>query len=400
MVTEGSYAGFCCCDRKAGIFDMEKRKLEKLGIETSLLGFGCMRFPTTQDGKIDEARAEKMLDAAIAAGVNYIDTAYPYHDGESEPFVGRVLEKYDRDSFYLATKLPLWALKTLDDAKRIFAEQLQRLQTDHIDFYLLHAVGKERWDSIKRMGVIEYLEQMQKEGKIRYFGFSFHDDYEVFEEIIKYRPWDFCQIQYNYMDTQEQAGDKGYALAESLGVPLVIMEPVKGGSLANFSGDINEKFRQVNPDASIASWAFRWVGSHSNVKVILSGMSTEQQVEDNLKTFADFKPLTEKENETLEGIVKELRSRVQNGCTACRYCMPCPAGVNIPGNFSAWNRYHIYGTYDHVKRTWETGLKETEKAKNCIKCGKCERVCPQKLSIRADLEKVQKDLDAAASAAV
>lgn len=377
---------------------MELRRLEKLGIETSLLGFGCMRFPTTPDGKIDEARAEKMLDRAIAAGVNYIDTAYPYHNGESEPFVGKVLKKYDRDSFYLATKLPLWAVKSLDDAKRIFAEQLARLQTDHVDFYLLHAVGKERWEEVKRLGIVEYCEQLQREGKIRYFGFSFHDDYEVFEEIIRYRAWDFCQIQYNYMDTQEQAGDKGYALAESLGVPMVIMEPIKGGSLANYSEDINEKFRAVNPDASIASWALRWVGSHSNVKVILSGMSTEEQVEDNLKTFHDFVPLTEKENATVESIVKELRSRVQNGCTGCRYCMPCPAGVNIPGNFSVWNRYHIYGTYDHVKRGWEKDLKEEEKAKNCVRCGKCEKACPQKLSIRADLEKVQKDLDAACMA--
>lgn len=377
---------------------MELRKMEKLGIETSLLGFGCMRFPTTAEGKIDEARAEKMLDDAIAAGVNYIDTAYPYHNGESEPFVGKALKKYDRDSFYLATKLPLWAVKTLDDAKRIFEEQLARLQTDHVDFYLLHAVGKERWEEVKKLGIVEYCEQLKAEGRIRYFGFSFHDDYEVFEEILRYRAWDFCQIQYNYMDTQEQAGDKGYALAESLGVPLVIMEPIKGGSLANYSEDINERFRQMDPEASIASWALRWVGSHPGVKVILSGMSTEEQVADNLKTFGSFRPLSKEEADTIEEIVKELRSRVQNGCTGCRYCMPCPAGVNIPGNFSVWNRYHIYGTYDHVRRAWENDLKEEEKAKNCIKCGKCEKACPQKLSIRADLEKVQADLDAARQA--
>ena len=207
---------------------MEKRKLEKLGIETSLLGFGCMRFPTLPDGKIDEAEAERMLDKAIASGVNYIDTAYPYHNGESEPLVGKVLKKYDRSSFFLATKLPLWAVNSVDDAKRIFEEQLQRLQTDYIDFYLLHAVNKEKWDAMKELGVVEYCAKLKEEGKIRYYGFSFHDDYEVFDEILHYRDWDFCQIQYNYMDTQEQAGDKGYALAESLGVPLVIMEPIKG----------------------------------------------------------------------------------------------------------------------------------------------------------------------------
>lgn len=375
---------------------MEKMKWEKLGIETSLLGFGCMRFPTAPDGRIDERRAEEMLDRAIASGVNYIDTAYPYHNGESEPFVGRVLSRYDRDSFYLASKLPLWAVNTLDDAKRIFAEQLERLRTDHIDFYLLHAVNREKWELMKELGVVDYCAKLKEEGKIRYYGFSFHDSYEVFEEIINYREWDFCQIQYNYMDTQEQAGDKGYALAEKLGVPLVIMEPVKGGSLANFSDDINERFHAVNPDASIASWALRWVGSHSNVKVILSGMSTQEQVEDNLKTFSGFSPLSEEEETLITQIVRELKGRVQNGCTGCRYCMPCPAGVNIPGNFSVWNQYHMYGTYGHVKNAWEKELKGAEKAANCIRCGKCEAVCPQKLSIRADLMKVQADLDAAA----
>ena len=346
---------------------MEKRKLEKLGIETSLLGFGCMRFPTTPDGKIDEAEAERMMDKAIASGVNYIDTAYPYHNGESEPLVGKVLKKYDRSSFYLATKLPLWAVKSVDDAKRIFEEQLQRLQTDYIDFYLLHAVNKEKWEEMKALGVVDYCAKLKEEGKIRYYGFSFHDDYEVFDEIIRYRDWDFCQIQYNYMDTEEQAGDKGYALAESLGIPLVIMEPIKGGSLANFSDDINAKFREMDPDKSIASYALRWVGSHSNVKVILSGMSTMQQVEDNLKTFIDFSPLSDEEENKIKAIVEELRSRVQNGCTGCRYCMPCPAGVNIPGNFQVWNRYHMYRTYDHVKGAWENELKDEEKAKNCIK---------------------------------
>ena len=372
---------------------MEKRKLEKLGIETSLLGFGCMRFPTTPDGKIDEAEAERMMDKAIASGVNYIDTAYPYHNGESEPLVGKVLKKYDRSSFYLATKLPLWAVKSVDDAKRIFEEQLQRLQTDYIDFYLLHAVNKEKWEEMKALVVVDYCAKLKEEGKIRYYGFSFHDDYEVFDEIIRYRDWDFCQIQYNYMDTEEQAGDKGYALAESLGIPLVIMEPIKGGSLANFSDDINAKFREMDPDKSIASYALRWVGSHSNVKVILSGMSTMQQVEDNLKTFIDFSPLSDEEENKIKAIVEELRSRVQNGCTGCRYCMPCPAGVNIPGNFQVWNRYHMYRTYDHVKGAWENELKDEEKAKNCIKCGKCEALCPQKLSIRDNLVQVQKDLD-------
>ena len=378
---------------------MEMRKWEKKGLETGLLGFGCMRFPVTAEGKIDEARAQEMLDAAMAAGVNYYDTAYPYHDGASEPFVGRALKKYDRASFYLATKLPCWLINSVADAEKIFKEQLERLQTDYIDFYLLHSLGKASWDKMRDLGVVDFCVKLKEEGKIKNLGFSFHDSYEVFEEIARYRDWDFCQIQYNYMDTDEQAGDKGYALTEELGIPLVIMEPVRGGSLAGFSEDINEKFKAMNPDASIASWALRWVASHPNVKVVLSGMSTEDQVADNLKTFGNFVPLTEEENQKILDIAAYLKSRVQNGCTCCRYCMTCPAGVDIHGNFNVWNQYHIYGTYNKVVQwRWEDALNDSAKAKNCVKCGKCEAHCPQKLSIRADLEKVQADLDEACRA--
>lgn len=372
---------------------MEKRKLEKLGIETSLLGFGCMRFPVTAEGKIDEPEAEKMMDRAIAAGVNYIDTAYPYHGGGSEPFVGKVLKKYDRSSLYLATKLPCWKVNALEDVESIFQEQLGRLQTDYIDFYLLHALDKERFRKMAEIGCIEKLEQLKAEGKIRYLGFSFHDDYETFEKILCYRDWDFCQIQLNYMDADQQAGLKGYKLTEEKNVPLVVMEPVKGGSLAAFAEDITGMFRGLDAEASVASFALRWVGSLPNVKVILSGMSAMEQVEDNLKTFENFKPLSEKESETIDEIVKLINSRVQNGCTACRYCMPCPAGVDIPGNFRVWNTYHMYQNYGMVKRSWENGLGEEKQAKNCVKCGKCEQVCPQKLHIREDLEKVQADLE-------
>lgn len=373
---------------------MEKRKMEKLGVETSLLGFGCMRFPTTAEGKIDEARAEKMLDMAYKAGVNYFDTAYPYHDGASEPFVGKVLNKYDRDSYYLATKLPVWLVEKEEDVRRIFEEQLERLKKDYVDFYLLHALDKERWEKIKSLKIVETCEQLQKEGKIKNLGFSFHDDYEVFEEILTSRNWDFCQIQYNYMDTEEQAGDKGYSLTEKLGVPLVIMEPIRGGSLAGFSEDINAKFQALDGNKSVASYALRWVASHPNVKVVLSGMSTEEQAADNLKTFGDFQPLNRKEWQTIEEVVTTLRARVQNGCTGCAYCMPCPAGVNIPRNFHLWNQYHIYQKYGVVKSGWE-GMDEKERPVNCIKCGKCENVCPQHLFIRKNLEQVQKDLEEA-----
>lgn len=372
---------------------MEKRKMEKLGIETSLLGFGCMRFPVLENGEINEPEAERMLDKAIADGVNYIDTAYPYHEGKSEIVTGKVLKKYDRDSFYLATKLPLWQVNSLEDVDRIFGEQLTKLQTDYVDFYLMHAINKERWDAMRKLGVVERLEQIKAEGRIRYLGFSFHDSYEVFEEIINAREWDFCQIQLNYMDVDEQAGLKGYELAASKNVPVIVMEPVKGGSLAAFADDIMEKFHAADAQASAASFALRWVGSLPGVKVILSGMSTMEQVEDNLKTFGSFRPLSEEEQRMMKEVRDTLKSRVQNGCTACRYCMPCPAGVDIPGCFGVWNTYHMYQNYNMVKRRWENELGEQKQAKNCVKCGKCEQACPQKLSIRKDLERVQADLD-------
>ena len=372
---------------------MEKRKMENLGIETSLLGFGCMRFPVTADGKIDEAQAERMLDTAIAEGVNYIDTAYPYHDGQSEVVVGKILKKYERSSFYLATKLPVWLVNTLEDVDRYFEEQLKKLQVEYIDFYLMHAMNKERWEKMKKIGCVKRLEELKAAGKIKYLGFSFHDSYEVFEEILCSRDWDFCQIQLNYMDTEEQAGLKGYQLAADKKIPLVIMEPVKGGSLAAFSDDIMECFYQFDQEASTASYALRWVGSRPGVKVILSGMSTMEQVKDNLKTFGSFKPLSEEEEKAVEEVTRILRSRVQNGCTGCRYCMPCPAGVDIPGCFSVWNTYHMYQNYYAVNWAWEHEMGPEHQAKNCIKCGKCEKLCPQKLQIRKDLEKVQEDLD-------
>lgn len=369
-----------------------KRRMENLDIQTSMLGFGCMRFPQ-KDGKIDEELSEKMIGRAIACGVNYIDTAYPYHGGDSEPFVGRVLDKYPRNSYFLATKLPCWEVNSIEDAERLFNSQLERLNKAYVDFYLLHALSKDRWHKMVELGVVEYCEKLKAEGKIKYFGFSFHDSFEVFEEIITYRKWDFCQIQLNYMDTEEQAGLKGYKLAEKLGVPIVIMEPVKGGSLANLPDEITSEFRKLDGNASTASWAMRWVGSLPNVKVILSGMSAPEQVEDNLATFTDFKALSDEEQKAVTEIAEKLKARVNNGCTGCNYCMPCPAGVNIPYNFKIWNTYGIYGNNNGTKWQWENDIDDKQKAKNCIKCGKCEKACPQKLSIRDNLAQLQSELD-------
>jgi len=374
---------------------MEKRMMKKLGIQPSLLGFGCMRFPTLENGKIDEVTAEKMIDAAMAAGVTYYDTAYPYHGGESEVFTGRVLNKYGRSEYFLATKLPVWLVDKRERVRELFEEQLKKLDKTYVDFYLVHAMNKERLERVKQYEVIKELEGLRKEGKIRYLGFSFHDSYEVFEDILNYYDWDFCQIQYNYMDTHEQAGDRGYRLAAERGIPLIVMEPVRGGLLADFSEDISGIFRSHDPQSSIASWALRWVASHPGVNVVLSGMSSEQQTEDNLKTFSDFRPLTKEEDEVVEKAVEALRARVQNGCTGCGYCMPCPAGVNIPANFRLWNTRHIYAGATgeaQIRLRWKD-MPDQEKSGNCIKCGKCETKCPQKIRIRKDLETVQKEFE-------
>ena len=239
----------------------------------------------------------------------------------------------------------------------------------------------------------EWAEAKKASGKIRHLGFSFHDTYPVFREILTYRQWDFCQIQYNYIDTQVQAGDKGYELAAKMGVPMVIMEPVKGGRLANLPEEAKEALNEADPDRSAASWALRWVGSHENVKVILSGMSSMEQLEDNLETFGKFQPLTEAEEEAVEKAADLIRSRVKNGCTSCRYCMPCPFGVNIPEMFSIWNNCAMFDEEEKAKKAYAEQKVQDASADLCKKCGACEKACPQGLSIRADLEKVAKELN-------
>ena len=346
---------------------MEHRHWEKANLTTSLLGYGCMRFPTLPDGGIDEARAEALLNTAREAGVNYFDTAYPYHGGKSEPFVGRVIAKWPRESFYLATKLPVWQCDSLEKAQKIYREQFERLGVEYIDFYLLHSLHGARYDQAK-------------------------------EHILRDQPWDFCQLQYNYLDTddraEEIAGDRGYALTEELGIPLIIMEPIKGGTLANLPADAAAPLTALDPDASAASWALRWVGSHKNVHLILSGMSAEEQLADNLATFAQFRPLNDAEMDAVAETARILHSRIKIGCTGCRYCMPCPMGVDIPDNFSIWNKLGMFGQPDAVKQQWAAHFPDAEKASHCVRCGRCEAVCPQHLPIRTALAQLQTELDA------
>lgn len=370
---------------------MKKKRFDKLGIEPSLLGFGCMRCPLDKDGNIDEVKAERMIDKAITSGVTYIDTAFPYHNGDSEPFVGKVLKKYNREDFFLATKLPVWDVSSKEEAEKIFLDQLDRLDVDYVDFYLLHALDRNKWEKVIKYEILDMCEKFKEEGKIRYIGFSFHDEYPVFEEILEYYDWDFCQLQLNYMDMDIQAGMKGYLLAEKYNIPLIVMEPVKGGMLASLPKDIAEKFENYNHKASISSWALRYVGSLPNVRVVLSGMSTYDQVIDNLATFENFEYLNEDELTIIQDVRDTLKSRTQNGCTGCGYCMPCPFGVDIPANFRDWNNAYIYDNHEMFKDMLNN-MSNEKKAENCKKCGACEKMCPQQLSIRDDLDRVSEYL--------
>lgn len=371
---------------------MEKRRIEKLNVEPSLLGYGCMRFPVTEDGKIIEEEATKLLDRAMAGGVTYIDTAYPYHNEKSEEFVGRYLEGKDRESYYLATKLPVWKLESKEDVRKYFDEQLKKLRTHYVDFYLLHALDKDKWEKVLKFDVINECLKLKEEGKIRFLGFSFHDEMDVFKEIINYRDWDFVQLQLNYVDTKIQQGIEGYEIAKSKGIPVVIMEPVKGGALAKLPDAMDSIFKEINPHLSTASWAMRYLGSMDNIKVILSGMTTMEQVEDNLNTFNNFKPLNEEEEKAVEKVTEIYISRQQNRCTTCGYCMPCPFGVRIPTNFKIWNTAYIYEDMEKGKKDYMK-LKEEERASHCQKCGACEPKCPQMIHIIEDLKKVTKEFE-------
>ena len=274
--------------------------------------------------------------------------------------------------------------------ERIFEEQCRRLQTDTFDFYLLHALDQEKWQKTLNLQIIPFLEKKQKEGRIGHLGFSFHDDYDTFQKILLYRKWDFCQLQLNYMDMNIQAGMKGYQLAAQNEVPVIVMEPIKGGRLVNLPQEFQARFLNECPNASLASWALRYVASLPNVAVVLSGMSSMEQVADNVKTFSPFVALNEKEQNIVDEVADLLHARVRNGCTGCGYCMPCPFGVNIPTNFKIWNETAIYAEKEKGQSSYRK--LDQAAAEYCRKCGKCETLCPQHLPIRSDLKKAATEL--------
>jgi predicted aldo/keto reductase-like oxidoreductase len=371
---------------------MKTRTFEKLGITSSLLGFGGMRFPTLNE-EIDVEKSTEMLNVAYQNGVTYYDTAIVYHGGKSEEFMGTVLSKWDRSTYTIATKLTLGVYKSREEVEQAIDIQLAHLQTDYIDFYLVHSMNKNRLNQLTEWNIIPILEKWKKEGKIRNIGFSFHDSYEVFMDILDYYSWDFCQIQLNYIDKDIQQGIAGYYELEKRNIPCVVMEPVKGGKLAKFHEDAEKILKEANPNASIASWAMRWVGSLPNVKVILSGMTQMNQLEDNLKTFKHCKPLNETEKKLIEKVGETLNSLTKVGCTSCQYCMPCPVGVDIPGNFHIYNQNEMFKNDGADSYFYGLLVNKNADASVCVECGECIPKCPQHINIPVELAKMREELE-------
>ena len=355
--------------------------------KVSLLGMGCMRLPVNEDGNIDVERTAEMIKFAMDKGINYYDTAYPYHNGQSELVIGEILAKYPRDSFFLASKMPSWELKTLDDAKRIFAEQLKKCCVEYFDFYLCHAMNIEYHKLYKELGVYEYLESLRKDGLIKNLGFSYHDAPQNIIPIADELNWDFAQIQLNYLDYEMQDAKLQYEELTKRDISVVVMEPVRGGVLANITPKAEELFKNKEPNMSIASWALRYVAHFSNVKVILSGMSNLEQLNDNINTFTNYKELNEEDLAIVNKAKKLILGNDFIPCTGCRYCMPCPTGVNIPKIFSIFNNFGIHKDLEKFK-TQMKKIEEKELPINCVRCGKCVKACPQGIMIYEQLEKI------------
>ena len=365
------------------------------------LGFGCMRLPIIGDKteNIDFDTFSKMVDTFMGQGFTYFDTAYPYHNEKSEEAVRKCLvERYPRDSFLLADKMPVWLVKTNEDYQKIFDTQLERTGATYFDFYLLHALNKERFDFLQETGGFEFGTKMKAEGKVKILGFSFHDSAEVLDEILTTHPEvDFVQLQINYFDWNSinvQSGDC-YAVAEKHNVPIIVMEPVKGGTLANLIGKPAELLQELNPEASYASYAIRFVASLPNVMMVLSGMSTMEQMLDNTSYMKDFVPLTSKEKDVIKKVTSALEEMKSIRCTSCQYCVKgCPKQIRIPSIFTVYNMSMQFGITDSIRRQYrEVTGEERGKASDCIACGKCEQQCPQHLPIRELLKEVASSLE-------
>lgn len=376
--------------------DKMKYRKDRYGNEISQLGYGCMRF-TKKGGNIDYEKAEKEVLLAIEKGVNYFDTAYIYSG--SEECLGRILDENNcRDKVNIATKLPQYMLRSMKAIEKTFAEELSRLRTDHVDYYLMHMfTDYSEWEKLKALGIEQWIADRKADGSIRNIGFSYHGNTDNFIKILNAYDWDFCQVQYNYLDEHSQAGRRGIQAAGGKGVPVVIMEPLRGGKLVNLPVRAKQELLNSGTGYSAAELGLRWLWDQPEIMCVLSGMNSEEMVEENIRIASEAEAgcFTEADRELIDKVKRIIKEKEKVGCTGCRYCMPCPQGVDIPGTFYNWNLMYIEGKKNSVRFEYARNIgmqKEPAFASQCISCGKCEQHCPQHISIRAMLKKADRDL--------
>lgn len=380
---------------------MRYRTFGRLEFAPSALGFGAMRLPVHSDasgkpdyGAIDDETATKMLRRAVDAGLNYVDTAYVYHEGESERWLGRALQNGYRERVKIATKMPVWLVRKASDFDRILDEQLDRLRVESIDFYLLHGLDERLWEHALETGQLRSAKRALEDGRIRHLGFSFHDRYEAFARILAASElWEFCQIQLNYMDEEYQAGRAGLELAAAHGLGVTVMEPLRGGMLARTPwSEVQAAWMAAGTQRTPVEWALQWVWSLPEVSLVLSGMSTLEQVEENLTYAGRSRPGLLSASDL--AVVRKVRDiyldMMPVRCTACRYCMPCPRGVVIPDILALYNDAHVYGNPEHPRLTYAQDIEENERAGNCISCRRCEKACPQHIAIATWMDRAEK----------
>lgn len=372
-------------------------RTDRYGNKISILGYGCMRF-TQNAGKVDLRKTEREIMEAYRAGINYFDTAYIYSG--SEDALGKILEKNRiREKVNIATKMPHYLVKKPGSMEKYFTEQLKRLRTDYVDYYLMHMLTDVKtWERLKELGILAWLEEKKKSGAIRQIGFSYHGNSDMFCKLVDAYDWDFCQIQYNYLDENSQAGRKGLHYAAAKDIPVIIMEPLRGGKLAGMLPEEAKKlFEEYPVKRSPAEWAFRWLWNQPEVTCVLSGMNSLEMVKENTETASKAwaGAFTEAEEGLLQDVIKAINAKVKVGCTGCRYCMPCPKNVDIPGTFAAYNRRYSDGRRAAiVEYMMCTALrKDSSAASNCVECGKCEQHCPQHIQIRTELKNARKELE-------
>lgn len=367
---------------------METRRFGLTGEEISLLGFGCMRLPLLQDGKtIDTVHAEEMVAYAMAHGVNYYDTAYAYHYGASEPFIGNALKKYPRETFFLATKLPTWMLECEQDVEKLFHEQLENCKVDYFDYYLVHSLNVGLVQKMQKARAYESLKRLQSQGKIRRLGISFHDAPPLLQDLVENYEWDFAQIQLNYMDWALQDSKLQYQILERKGIPVIVMEPVRGGMLHTLNAQAVEILEKADTAASPASWAIRYAAGLPGVLTVLSGMSNLAQLQDNIATMSPFRRLSQAEYDIIESALQAFLSAGTVPCTACRYCMDCPQGVDIPKIFAVYNQYMQDDSLENFQGAYSI-LQPNERAAACVACGICAQHCPQSIAIPGWMRKI------------